>query len=116
MTNTQKYIESLPADTQQQLTGFFGSVDAFYQTIYLMVQNGHMIQENKPDQWERRLETVKHYQELAEKYLNTLGLNGKDLVADIASDYFEDYVHYREQQFPLTQEQFISNIQKLSSL
>ena len=59
MTDTQNFIENLPSEQRAKLINFFGSTDAFYQTVYLMVQNGHMYQENKPEQWEDKLQTVK---------------------------------------------------------
>ncbi len=116
MTDTQNFIENLPSEQRAKLIDFFGSTDAFYQTVYLMVQNGHMYQENKPEQWEDKLQTVKHYQKIIEELLDKWGLKGEDLVADIASDYFEDYVHYREPQITISQEQFIGNINKLKNV
>ena len=45
-----------------------------------------------------------------------IGLNGEDVVADIASDYFEDYVQYKESYCPITNEEFVANIRKITNM
>ena len=45
--------------------------------------------------------------------LTAWGLDGKELVADIAGDYFDDYVAYRERPATLTNEQFVAIINKI---
>jgi len=46
--------------------------------------------------------------------LEELGLPGKDIMADITSDYLEDYVNFREKDFGMTNEEFISIIKRIS--
>jgi len=46
--------------------------------------------------------------------LDELELPGKDILADIASDYLEDYVNYREKEFRMTNEEFISIIKRIA--
>ena len=42
-----------------------------------------------------------------------LGLDGKDIMDGIASAYLEDFVNYREQDFGMTNEEFISIIKRI---
>lgn len=46
--------------------------------------------------------------------LNEEGINGKDILDEIASDYLEDFVNYKEQDFGLTDEEFIMIIRKIA--
>ena len=41
------------------------------------------------------------------------GLYGGEIVADIASDYFEDYVNYKEPELDITNDEFIAILQKI---
>lgn len=116
MTNTELFIEQLPVEQKLTLAEFFGSIAFFYATIYLMAKNGHLIQEAKGENWEQGVKTVQYYQERAEILLNALGIQGSELVQDIASDYFEDFVNYKEREFQLSQEQFVANISKLQDV
>ena len=45
--------------------------------------------------------------------LDELGLDGKDIMDGIASAYLEDFVNYREQDFGMTNEEFISIIKRI---
>ena len=59
---------------------------------------------------------VKQVKKKLECILDGIGLNGEDVVADIASDYFEDYVQYKESYCPITNEEFVANIRKITNL
>ena len=45
--------------------------------------------------------------------LYELGLDGKNIMDAIASDYLEDFVNYRVQRFCMTNEDFISIIKRI---
>ena len=45
--------------------------------------------------------------------LDEEGLNGKEVLETIASDYLEDFVSYREQDFGMTNEEFIAIIKRI---
>ena len=45
--------------------------------------------------------------------LDELSLNGKDILEATASDYLEDFVNFREQDFGLTDEEFIAIIKRI---
>ncbi|MCB9017159.1 MAG: hypothetical protein WCU80_07060 [Paludibacteraceae bacterium] len=113
MTQTQKFIADLPKDKRKGLSQQFFSPELFYDAVYLIVQNGHLLQQTQPDMWEMKLKNVEYYQKRMEEKLDAMGLDGENLVADIASDYFEDYVHYREIQLDITNQQFMDVIRKL---
>ena len=48
-----------------------------------------------------------------EELVSSYGLDGKEIVADIASDYFEDFVNYKEPELDITNEEFIAIIRNL---
>ena len=48
-----------------------------------------------------------------EKLVSSYGLDGGEIVADIASDYFEDYVNYKEPELDITNDEFIAILQKI---
>ncbi|HOU68452.1 MAG: hypothetical protein M0P12_02680 [Paludibacteraceae bacterium] len=113
MTKTQSFIADLPKDKKKAISQCFISPELFYEAVYLIVQNGHILQQSQPDMWEMKLKNIEYYQQQIEAKLDGMGFNGKDLVADIASDYFEDYVHYREAKLSITSEQFLGIIRSL---
>ncbi len=113
MTEVQTRLDALDASVKESISQFFGSIQYFYETVYLVVQNGHMIQQSGQDGFEKKLETIEYYKSKIESKLDSFGLEGKEWVADIASDYFEDYVHYREASLSIAQEQFFSNLKRL---
>ena len=61
-----------------------------------------------------KIRTVHAYQGMIRFMLEELGLPGKDIMADITSDYLEDYVNFREKDFGMTNEEFISIIKRIS--
>ena len=67
----------------------------------------------KPDRYEDRLLVIRQIRSKVEDLVSSYGLEGKEIVADIASDYFEDYVNYKEPELDITNEEFIGIIQKL---
>ena len=46
--------------------------------------------------------------------MRSFGLDGSEIVADIASDYFEDYVNYKEPDIRMTNEELLGIIQKVA--
>lgn len=63
--------------------------------------------------WEKKCETVAWFRHKIEQRLIANQLPGEDIVADIASDYFEDYVHYINRTFDMTNEEYIQYIKQL---
>ncbi|MCC8133045.1 MAG: hypothetical protein LIP04_05265 [Tannerellaceae bacterium] len=45
--------------------------------------------------------------------MDSYGLAGEDILADIASDYFEDYVNYRCIELNMENEDFIQIIKRI---
>ena len=91
----------------------FGNVDKFYTVVYLIARNEHVTDMEKPDRYEDRLQVIRQIRSKVEDLVSSYGLEGKEIVADIASDYFEDYVNYKEPELDITNEEFIGIIQKL---
>ena len=83
-------LAALPDERKACFVPVFGSVERFYTIVYLIAKNEHLTEQEKPP--------------------------GEDTVADIASDYFEDYVQYREPEFGITNEDFVDVIRKISQL
>lgn len=115
MTKIQEFLAALPEDKKPLFIPVFGDVDKFYTVVYLVARNEHVTEQEKPERYEDRLQVIRQIRSRIEKLVSTfaLGMNGVDLVADIASDYFEDYVNYKEPEEAMTNEEFISVLQKL---
>lgn len=115
MTKIQEELAALPAEKKVLFEPVFGSLDKFYTVIYLIARNEHLTDLDKPDRYEDRLQVIRQMRGLAEKMVDSYGLDGTEIIADIASDYFEDYVNYREPELDITNEEFISIIQNIKS-
>lgn len=113
MTEVQSRLESLTEEVKNRLSDFFGSVTYFYETVYLVVQNGHVTQQDAKPGFERKLEVIDYYKSKLESKLDEFGMDGKEWVADIASDYFEDYVNYRETSLSIPNDVFYGNLKKI---
>lgn len=113
MTTVQTYLSGLPEETKQRFAPVFGDLDTFYDVVYLIIKNEHIADTEKPERYEDRLRTIRTVKQKIEELLTLWGLNGNDVVADIASDYFEDYVQYKEPEFSLTNEQFLDIVRKV---
>lgn len=113
MTEVQSRLEALDTALKERIAKQFGSVTYLYETVYLVVQNAHALQQQAPQGFEKKLEVIEYYKSLIEKKLDEFGLEGKEWVADIASDYFEDYVHYRETKLSIPDEVFYGNLKGL---
>lgn len=116
MTNTQHYLINLGEDMKARIGQLFISFDKFYPAVYLLVKNEHLTNEEKPERFEDRLSMIAQVRRQTESFLTGIGLSGVDLYADIASDYFEDYVNYREPEFELTNEEFLGIVRNIMSL
>lgn len=115
-TKVQKELAALPEEVRSRFVPLFGSVEQFYTVVYLIARNEHVTEQEKPDRYADRLQVIRQIRVKVEAWLTGIGLDGEELVADIASDYFEDYVNYREPFIELTDEDFISIIQKIACL
>ena len=101
------------SEVQQKLKELPGSATRFYATVYLIARNEHQCQMMAVPAADQRMKTIRAYQGLIRFMLDELGLDGKDIMDAIASDYLEDFVNYREQSFGMTNEEFISIIKRI---
>lgn len=113
MSEVLKKLKELPEAAQRKIKLIYGDPDKLYETVYLIAKNEHVLQEEKPEQWEAKIKVVNAYQAMIRSMLDEFGLDGKEVIADITSDYLEDYVNYREQDFGMTNEEFISIIKRI---
>lgn len=113
MTKIQEYLAALPEEKKAMFVPVFGDVDKFYTVVYLITRNEHLTDLEKPERYEDRLQVIRQVKSRLETMISSFGLDGKEIVADIASDYFEDYVNYKEPQFDITNEEFVGIIQKI---
>lgn len=113
MTKIQEFLAALPEDKKALFVPVFGDMDKFYTVVYLIIRNEHITDQEKPEQYEDRLQVIRQVKSRLETLITSYGLDGKEIVADIASDYFENYVNYKEPEFDITNEEFIGIIQKL---
>lgn len=114
MTKIQETLVALPEEKKALFVSVFGDVDKFYTAVYLIARNEHVTEQEKPDRYEDRLQVIRQIRSKVEKLVSSFGLDGSDVVADIASDYFEDYVAYKEPDIQMTNEEFIAIIQKVA--
>ena len=113
MTKIQQFLAALPEDKKALFVPVFGDMDKFYTVVYLIIRNEHITDQEKPERYEDRLQVIRQVKSRLETLITSYGLDGKEIVADIASDYFENYVNYKEPEFDITNEEFIGIIQKL---
>ena len=113
MTKIQEFLAALPEDKKALFIPVFGNVDKFYTVVYLIARNEHVTDMEKPDRYEDRLQVIRQIRSKVEDLVSSYGLEGKEIVADIASDYFEDYVNYKEPELDITNEEFIAIIRNL---
>lgn len=114
MTKVQTLLADLPKEKKDLFVPIFGDIDKFYITVYLIARNEHVTEQEKPERYEDRLQVIRQIRHKVEAIVDSFGLNGIDIVADVASDYFEDYVNYRDLDISLTNDEFIEIIQKIS--
>ena len=116
MTKVQELLAQLPDEKKALFVPVFGSAERFYTIVYLIAKNEHLTEQEKPDRYEDRLQVIRQIRRKVERLVDSFGLPGEDIVADIASDYFEDYVQYQEPDFQITNEAFVDVIRKISQL
>ena len=92
MTKIQETLVALPEEKKALFIPAFGDVDRY----------------------EDRLQVIRQIRGKVEKLVSSFGLDGSEIVADIASDYFEDYVNYKEPDIRMTNEEFLGIIQKVA--
>lgn len=114
MSDIQNQIKKWPVAAIKKIKNVFGSTDKFYATVYLMARNEQHCQMMGVPGSEQRLKTIHVYWGMVRFMLDEKGLNGKEILDTIASDYLEDFVNYREQDFGMTNEEFISIIKRLN--
>ena len=83
--------------------------------MYLIAKNEHITGNEKPDRYQERLDVIRRIRSKVENIVSSFGLDGAELVADVASDYFEDYVNFREPSVMLTNEEFVETINKIAA-
>lgn len=114
MTKIQTSLADLAEEKKALFAPVFGDMTKFYNTVYLIVRNEHVTAEEKPERYEDRLQVIRQVRERVERLVDSFGLDGKEIVADIASDYFEDFVNYKEPEFSMTNDEFIGIIRKVT--
>lgn len=113
MSEVQQQLKELPGTVVRKINSIYGSIDKFYATVYLIARNEHQCQMMSVPAADQRIKTIHAYQGLIRFMLDELGLDGKDILNAIASDYLEDFVNYHEQDFGMTNEEFISIIKRI---
>lgn len=114
MTKIQTYLANLPEEKKTLFAPVFEDVEKFYTTVYLIARNEHVTGQEKPDRYEDRLQVIQQVRRMVEQRVDSFGLDGQEIVADIASDYFEDFVNYKEPELEMSNEEFLDIIRKVS--
>jgi hypothetical protein len=115
MTKIEEYLHGLPIETKDLFRPTFESIDKFYAAVYTLYRNEHVIDLQKPDKYEERMKAIADIKKRIETLLDSFGLDGKEVMADIASDYFEDFVKYKENERLMNPEEFIKIIKKVTA-
>ena len=113
MSEVQNQIKKWPVTAIKKIKNTFGSAEKFYATVYLIARNEHQCQMMSVPAADQRIKTIHAYQGLIRFMFDELGLDGKGIMDGIASAYLEDFVNYREQDFGMTNEEFISIIKRI---
>ena len=113
MTEIQQQLKELSGAETRKINSIYGSIDKFYATVHLIARSEHQCQNMSVPGAEQRLKTIRAYQGMIRFMLDELSLNGKDILEATASDYLEDFVNFREQDFGLTDEEFIAIIKRI---
>ena len=113
MSEVQNQIKKWPVTAIKKIKNTFGSAEKFYATVYLIARNEHHCQMMGVAGAEQRLKTIHAYQAMIRFMLDEEGLNGKEVLEAIASDYLEDFVNYRKQDFGMTNDVFIAIIKRI---
>ncbi len=116
MTKIQQFLADLSEEKKSLFVPVFGSMEKFYTVVYLIARNEHVTDQEKPDRYEDRLQVIRQIRNRVEKLVSSYGLDGGEIVADIASDYFEDYVNYKEPELDITNDEFIAILQKIEEI
>ena len=107
-------LAALPEDKKALFAPLFGSVERFYTVVYLVARNEHLTDLDKPDRYQDRLQVIRQVKTKIERLVDAFGLPGEEIVADITSDYLEDFVAYRERTFAITNDAFLSILRKIA--
>ena len=107
-------LAALPEEKKVLFSPLFGSVERFYTVVYLVARNEHLTEMDKPDRYQDRLQVIRQVKEKIERLVDAFGLPGKETVADITSDYLEDFVAYRERTFDITNDAFLAILRKIA--
>ncbi len=107
-------LQELPDEQKQLFVPLFGNLERFYATVYEIVHTEHETELQKLDHLEDRLQVIRHIKQKVIDFLSAHELPGETIWDDIASDYFEDYVAYRDPEItPLEHTDFIGILNKL---
>lgn len=113
MSQALKTIFAFTKEVKESIIKTYGSLDKFYATVYLIAKNEHYAQMSTIPAAQQRLKTIQAYQGIIRFKLDELGVSGKELMDDIASDYLEDFVAFKEKDFGMTNEEFLAIIKRL---
>jgi len=116
MTKIHDYLSSLPEEKQTLFNPVFGDVEHFYTVVYLIARNEHVTDQEKPERYEERLQVIRSIKHKVEGLVDSFGLDGKEIVADITSDYLDDYIAYKEKDAGMSNEEFVKIVQKIAQL
>ena len=113
MTETQEKLQKLDQKVFAPLLPWFKDRMEFYHFFYHLIQSEHLIEMEKPDQYEEKLKAVQFYRRLAVRRVVNEEPILEDIIDDIFSDYHEAYANFQENKQPLAQKRFIEILNKL---
>lgn len=113
MTEAQEKIKKLDQKVLAVLRPWFKDTEEFYHFFYHLIQSEHLIEMEKPDQYEEKLKAVQFYRRLAVKRIVNEEPALEEVIDDIFSEYHEDYANFQENKQPLAQKRFIEILNKL---
>lgn len=113
MSKIKEQLNKLPKPLLKNIKETYGSTDKFYATVYLIARNAHQCEMMAVPGSDQRLKTIRAYQGMIRFMLDEAEVNGKELMDEIATEYLEDFINYKEQDFGMTDEEFVSIIKRI---
>ena len=84
-----EYLRSLSQETKEKISAEFGGIENLYKTVFDINKNEHSLYANKPENYKSQLQLAENSLNEIESRLEKIGLDGRDVTTEIASDFGE---------------------------
>ena len=84
-----EYLRSLSQETKEKISSEFGGIENLYKTVFDINKTEHSLYANKPENYKSQLQLAENSLNEIENRLEKIGLDGRDVTTEIASDFGE---------------------------